>query len=71
MKPPKELRLSDDWRWYVVKALYGMRVSSKAFQEVVRDVYDAYEWTLLQTTILCLRSPDARCEACGESGKSP
>ena len=26
VKPPKDLRLSDDWLWYVVKALYGMRV---------------------------------------------
>ena len=29
--PPKDLRLSDDWLWYVVNALYGMRESSKAF----------------------------------------
>ena len=36
MKSPKDFRLSDDWLWYVVKALYGMGESSKAFQEVVR-----------------------------------
>ena len=39
MKPPKDLRLNDDWLWYVAKALYGMRESSKAFQEVVREMY--------------------------------
>ena len=38
VKPPKDLRLSDDWLWYVVKALCGMRESSKAFQEVVREI---------------------------------
>ena len=38
MKPPKDLRLNDDWLWYVVKALHGMRESSKAFQEVVREM---------------------------------
>ena len=26
-----------------------MRESSKAFQEVVREMYTTYEWTLLQT----------------------
>ena len=25
VKPPKDLRLSDDWFWCVAKALYGMR----------------------------------------------
>ena len=30
-----------------------MRKSSKAFQDVVRDMYVAYEWTLLQT-VPCL-----------------
>ena len=50
---PKELRLSDDWLWHVVKALWGMRESSKAFQDVVRDMYVAYEWTLLHT-VPCL-----------------
>ena len=49
MKPPRELRLSDDWLWYVVKALHGMRESSKALQDVVRDMYVAYEWNLFQT----------------------
>ena len=49
VKPPKDLRLSDDWLWYVVKALCGMRESSKAFQEVVREMYTTYEWALLQT----------------------
>ena len=38
VKHPKELRLSDDWLWNVVKALYGVRVSSNAFQDVVRDM---------------------------------
>ena len=32
----KDLRLNGDWLWYVVKALHGMRILSKAFQEVVR-----------------------------------
>ena len=32
-----------------MKALFGMRESSKAFQDVVRDMYVAYGWTLLQT----------------------
>ena len=32
-----------------MKAPYGKRESSKAFQDVVRDMYVAYEWTLLQT----------------------
>ena len=31
VKPPKDLRLNDGWLWYVVKALHGMRESSKAF----------------------------------------
>ena len=53
VKPPKDLRLSDDWIWYVVKALFGVRESSKAFQEVVREMYTTYEWTLLQT-VQCL-----------------
>ena len=53
MKLPKDLRLSDDWLWYVVKALYGKRESIKAFQEVVREMYTTYEWTLLQT-VPCL-----------------
>ena len=53
VKPPKDFRLSDDWLWYVVKALYGMRESSKAFQEVVREMYTTYEWTLLRT-VPCL-----------------
>ena len=53
VKPPKDLRLSDDCLWYVVKALYGMRESSKALQEVVREMYTTYEWTLLQT-VPCL-----------------
>ena len=52
-KTPKDLRLNDDWLWYVVKALYGMRESSKAFQEVVREMYTTYGWTLLQT-VPCL-----------------
>ena len=43
VKPPKDLRLNDDWLWYVVKALYGMRESSKAFQEVVREMYTTYK----------------------------
>ena len=47
VKPPKDVRLSDDWLLYVVKALYGMRELSKAFQEVVREMYTAYGWTLL------------------------
>ena len=55
VKPPKDLRLSDDWLWYVVKALYGMKESNKAFQEVVREMYTTYEWTLLQT-VPCLAS---------------
>ena len=49
VKPPRELRLTDDWLWCAVKALYGMRESSKAFQEVVRDMYITHEWILLQT----------------------
>ena len=53
VKPPKDLRLSDDWLWYVVKALYGMKESNKAFQGVVREMYITYEWTLLQT-VPCL-----------------
>ena len=53
VKPPKDLRLGDHWLWYVVKALFGMRESSKACQEVVREMYTAYEWTLLQT-VSCL-----------------
>ena len=53
VKPPKDLKLNDDWLWYVVKALYGMRESSKAFQEVVREMYTTYGWTLLQT-VPCL-----------------
>ena len=53
MKPPNDLRSSDDWLWYVVKTLCGMRESSKAFQEVVRDMYTTYECTLLQT-VPCL-----------------
>ena len=27
MKPPKNLRLSDDWLWNAVKALYGIEQS--------------------------------------------
>ena len=42
-----------DWLWYLVTALYVMRESSKAFQDVVRDMYVACEWTLLQT-VPCL-----------------
>ena len=53
VKPPRELRLGDDWLWYVVKALCGMRESSKAFQDVVRNMYLEYEWTMLQT-VPCL-----------------
>ena len=49
VKLPKDLRLCDDWLWYVVNALYGMRESSKAFQEVVREMYTTYGETLLQT----------------------
>ena len=55
VKPPKDLRLSDDWLWYVVKALYGMRESSKAFQEVVREMYTAAD-----SAMPCLlRRPDS------------
>ena len=43
VESPKDLRLSDDWLWYVVKALYGMRESSKAFQEVVGEMYTTYD----------------------------
>ena len=46
LKPPN--RLIDNWLWYVVKALYGMRELSKAFQEVVREMHTTNEWTLLQ-----------------------
>ena len=53
VKPPRDLRLSDDWLWCVVKALKGMRESSKAFQEVVRGMHTTYGWTLLQT-VPCL-----------------
>ena len=53
MKPPKNVRLSDDWLRYVGKALYGMRESSKAFQEVGREMYTTDGWTLLQT-VPCL-----------------
>ena len=53
VKPPQDLRLNDDWLWYVVKAFYGMRESSKAIQEVVREMYTTYGWTLLQT-VTCL-----------------
>ena len=53
VKPPKNLRLNGDWLWYVVKALYGMRESSKAFQEVVREMCTTYGSTLLQT-VPCL-----------------
>ena len=53
VKPPKDLRQSDDWLWCVVKALHGMRESSKAFQEVVRETSTTYGWTLLQT-VPCL-----------------
>ena len=53
VKPPKDLRLSDHWLWYVVKALYGRRESSKACQEVVREMYTTYGWTLLET-VPCL-----------------
>ena len=49
VKLPKDLRLNDDWLWFVVKAFYGMRESSKAFQEVVREMYTTFRWTLLQT----------------------
>ena len=42
VKPSKDLRLSDDWLWYLVKALYGMRETGKAFQEVVREMYITY-----------------------------
>ena len=49
-KPPKDLRLSDDW--HVVKALHGMRESSKAFQEVVREMNTTYGWAL--PTVPCL-----------------
>ena len=45
VKPPKDVRFGDDWLWYVVKALHGMRESSKDFQEVVREMYTTYEWT--------------------------
>ena len=53
MKRLKELRLSDDRLWYVVKAFYGMRVEQGVSRCVVRDMYVAYEWTLLQT-VPCL-----------------
>ena len=53
VKPPKDLSLIDDWLWHVVKALYGMRESSKAFHKEVREMYTTYEWTLLQT-VPCL-----------------
>ena len=44
MKPPKDLTLRDDWLWYVVKALNGTREWSKAFQEVVREMYTTCGW---------------------------
>ena len=53
VRHPKELRLDDDCLWHVVKALYGMRESSRAFQDVVCNMYLGYEWTLLQT-VPCL-----------------
>ena len=59
--PPKDLRLSDDWLWYVVRALYGMQESSKAFQKVVREMYTTYEWTLLQT-VPCLAYCGRLCQ---------
>ena len=40
VKPPKDLRLNDNWLWCVVKALFGTRESSKAFQgSGTRDVH--------------------------------
>ena len=53
VRHPKELRLGDDWLWHVVKAQNGMRESSRAFQDVVCNMYLGYEWTLLQT-VPCL-----------------
>ena len=38
--PLKERRLSDDWLWYVVKALHGMRESSKAI--ILQETLPAY-----------------------------
>ena len=43
VRHPKELRLE----------LHGMRESSKAFQDVVCNMYLEHEWTLLQT-VPCL-----------------
>ena len=53
MGEASERSLSDDWLWYVVEALYGIRESSKAVQEVAREMYTTYEWTLLRT-VPCL-----------------
>ena len=50
-------RRSSGWAttgfWFVVKALYGMRESSKAFQDVARGMHFENEWILLQT-VPCL-----------------
>ena len=77
VKPPKDLRLSDDCLWYVVKALYGMRESSKAFQKVEgcshvwgRSEHRGHYLEASPSVVSRGRSHGSGCEACKKSGKS-
>ena len=51
-EPLKEPGL-EDWLWYVEKALYRARESSKAFQGKVKNVFDEWGWRMLNT-VPCL-----------------
>ena len=59
-EPPKELGL-EDWLWYVEKALYGMRESSKAFQTEVNKMFVEAGWSMLKTVPCLAYQPDWDC----------
>ena len=65
-KPPGELSC-EGWLWWVVRALYGMRESSKAFQDLVRTMFQDWAWMLIKT-VPCLAYNPIMDSLCGFHG---
>ena len=42
VKPPKDLKLNDDWLWYVLKAFYGLRIKQSIPRSGTRDVHHVW-----------------------------
>ena len=66
VKPPPEMDC-EGWLWWVVKALYGMRESSKAFQDLVTAMFEQWAWTVLKT-VPCLAYNSSLDTLCGFHG---